>query len=75
MPVSVASEMLSISTPSFNSRAMSRMIPTSRQSVASVGAGSGLSAAIPAANSVDPVRTAMVDVVDTDSARDPPSRA
>ena len=38
-------------------------------------AGSSPDAATPAASSVEPVSTATVDVVLTDSVRDPPSRA
>ena len=44
-------------------------------SVASALAGSSASAATPAAIRVDPVSTAMVEVVLTDSVREPPIRA
>ena len=74
-PVSVASEMLSMSAPSRSSarRAGSRRPAAS----ASPGrpSGSSLPAATPAATSVEPVSTAIVEVVLTDSVRDPPSSA
>ena len=55
MPVRVASEMLSISVPRRSTRATSRITPTSSVSVARSPAGSSLSAATPAASSVEPV--------------------
>ena len=74
--MSVASETLSISMPRRSRRATSEdAAPTSNVSVARSRAGSSLPAATPAASSVDPVRTAIVDVVETDSVRDPPSSA
>ena len=75
MPVSVASEMLSMSPPSRSRRAPTRMSPTRIVSVARSRAGSSLDAATDAVSSVDPVSTATVDVVLTDSVRDPPSSA
>ena len=75
IPVSVASEMLSTSAPRCSTRAPTRITPTSSVSMARSRAGSLLSAATLAASSVEPVRTATVDVVLTDSVRDPPSRA
>ena len=75
MPVTVASEMLSMSDPRRSTLAASRSPPTSNVSVARSRAGSLLSVATPAAISVDPVRLATVDVVLTDSVRDPPSSA
>jgi hypothetical protein len=75
IPVSVASEMLSISTPSRSTRATSKITPTSSVSVASERAGSSEPAATPAVMSVDPVKIATVEVVLTESVRDPPSSA
>jgi hypothetical protein len=73
MPVKVASEMLSISTPRRSARAISRITPTSRVRVARARDGSSLPAATPAASRVEPVRMATVEVVLTDRVRDPPS--
>jgi hypothetical protein len=73
MPVKVASEMLSISTPRRSARAISRITPTSRVRVARARNGSSLPAATPAASRVEPVRMATVEVVLTDRVRDPPS--
>ena len=75
MPVRVASEMLSMTRADAQDRARRRTAPTSRVSVARSRAGSAPSAATPAASRVDPVRTATVEVVLTDSVREPPSRA
>ena len=74
MPVTVASEMLSISPPSRSTRAPSRIRPTSNVSVARSLTGSSPPAATPAATNVVPVRTATVDVVLTDMVREPPNR-
>ena len=51
------------------------MTPTSNVSIARSPTGSVPSAATPAAIRVDPVSNATVDVVLTDSVREPPSRA
>ena len=75
MPVSVASEMLSISAPSLSSRAARRITPTRSVSMARSRTGSDAALAMPAASSVEAVNVATVDVVLTDSVRDPPSRA
>ena len=61
-------------TPSLSTRAARRITPTSSVSVARSRAGSSPEAATPADSSVDPVSTATVEVVLTDSVRDPPSR-
>jgi hypothetical protein len=74
IPVCVASEMLSMRAPSLSSRAISKITPTRSVSVARSRAGSVPDAATPAASSVEPVSTATVEVVLTDSVRDPPSR-
>ena len=75
MPVSVASEMLSMSAPSWSSRATRRITPTSSVSIARSPAGSAPAAATPAASNVEAVSVATVDVVLTDSVREPPSSA
>ena len=60
--------------PSLSTRAATRITPTSSVSVARSRAGSSPDAATPADSSVEPVSTATVEVVLTDSVRDPPSR-
>ena len=75
MPTRVASEMLSMSAPRRHRRKNSRMAPTSRVSMARSPAGSALSPATPTAISVEAVSVATVDVVLTDSVREPPRKA
>ena len=72
-PVSVASEMLSITVPRRRTRATSRITPTSSVNIASSPNGSAAPAATPAASRLDAVSVATVDVVLIDSVRDPPS--
>ena len=75
MPTSVASEMLSISAPSRSSRATSRIAPTSSVSVAR-RASRVVAAGRDAGREQRRRReVATVEVVLTDSVRDPPSSA
>ncbi len=61
--------------PNRNTLVAIKIAPTRIVNVASVRSGCELPAATPAANSVEPVNTATVEVVLTDSVREPPSSA
>lgn len=74
-PVMTASEMLSTSGPSRNSRAASSTKPVSSTSVDRSASPSAAPVATPAATSVEAVSVAMIDVVLTLRMRDPPSSA
>ena len=74
-PMMVAFEMYSTAEPAFSSRASSRSTPTRSVSAIRSGTGSSEPAATPALTSVVAVSVAIVEVVDTLIAREPPSIA